>query len=583
MFNSLTKNALKVKKILTESQRRKTIYIVFLLIIAAILEMFSIGLVVPLIGILLNGNLEDLEFFNVSFSFLDSLSSEKLVIYGISFMVLIYVIKAAYLALITFYQSNYIYDIQKSISFRLLKKYVHAPYIFHIQNNPSQLINNVINEVNLFTIHVTVPLNIILSELFVVVTLLLLLFIYEPVGSLIVFIFLIITSISFYAYMRKNISNWGLMRQKYDEKRLKSLQEVLYGSKEIKILGREDWFENIFSENNNGTARVQSLQRSFLQLPRLVIEVLAIISLLLLISVMTFKKMSMDQMIMIIGLFTAISFRIAPSVNKVLVSFQEMRYASSIINKLKSELKDDSPFKLNNKNLKGSVTNKLLFNKSLNFDAITYTFPSSSKKIIDNVDLTLKNGEFYGIVGESGSGKTTFLNLILGLIQPVSGAINVDGVDIQSNIKGWFSNIGYVPQSVYLIDDSIQNNIAFGVASDEIDDKLMEEVIKMSGLESLIESNDDGIDFIVGDRGNKLSGGQVQRIGIARALYNRPSVLILDEATSSLDQNTENVFIDTIYNLKGRITIIFVSHKLSALQLCDRIFEIKNGNIIELR
>ncbi len=243
-----------------------------MLVVAAILEMFSIGLIVPLIRILVNGSLEDVVFFNISFNFLDKLSPGELVVYAVSFMVLIYVIKALYLATITFYQANYIYDIQKSNSFRLLHKYIHAPYVFHLQNNPSKLINNVINEVNLFTIHVTVPLNIILSEFFVVFTLLLLLFIYEPIGSLIVFIFLIATSFSFYAYMRENIANWGIMRQQFDERRLKSLQEVLYGSKEIKILGRWEWFENIFSENNTGSARVQSIQRSFLQLPRLVIS-----------------------------------------------------------------------------------------------------------------------------------------------------------------------------------------------------------------------------------------------------------------------------------------------------------------------
>lgn len=582
MIKALKSHIRKIRKIFTKEQRKKTVNIVFLLIIAALLEMFSIGLIVPLIGILISGSLKDSLFFDTSYSFIENFSSEELIVYGMSFMAIVYVIKAIYLVVITFYQSDYIYDIQQSISSRLVEMYIKASYTFHLQNNPSKLINTVINEVNLFSINVTVPLNIILSEFFVVIGLLFLLFFYEPLGALIVFTFLIITSISFYAFMRKKIASWGGERQVYDERRLKSIQEILYGSKEIRILGREEWFTGIFFKNNLGSARIQSIQRSFLQLPRLVIEVLAIISLLLLIFVMVLKGVNADQMIMIIGLFAAISFRIAPSVNKVLVSFQEMRYASSIVDKIYSELVARDKSKTLIKRPAKQNIEKIYFSKSLNFNGVKYRYPSSDKPTLNNLNLSINSGEFIGVIGESGSGKTTFLNLILGLIEPIKGTIEVDGLNVHSNVKGWQSNIGYVPQSVYLIDDSIRNNIAFGISPDKIDNNLLQEVIKMSRLESLVSKSDNGVDFVVGDRGNNLSGGQAQRVGIARALYHQPTVLVLDEATSSLDSSTEKLIIDTVKNLKGKLTIVLVTHKMSAISSCDRVFEITNESILEV-
>jgi ATP-binding cassette, subfamily B, bacterial PglK len=582
MIKALKSHIRKIRKIFTKEQRKKTVNIVFLLIIAALLEMFSIGLIVPLIGILISGSLKDSLFFDTSYSFIENFSSEELIVYGMSFMAIVYIIKAIYLVVIAFYQSDYIYDIQQSISSRLVEMYIKASYTFHLQNNPSKLINTVINEVNLFSINVTVPLNIILSEFFVVIGLLFLLFFYEPLGALIVFTFLIITSVSFYAFMRKKIASWGELRQVYDERRLKSIQEILYGSKEIRILGREEWFTGIFFKNNLGSARIQSIQRSFLQLPRLVIEVLAIISLLLLIFVMVLKGVNADQMIMIVGLFAAISFRIAPSVNKVLVSFQEMRYASSIVDKIYSELVARDESKTLIKRPAKQNIEKISFSKSLNFNGVKYRYPSSDKPTLNNLNLSINSGEFIGVIGESGSGKTTFLNLILGLIEPIKGTIEVDGLNVHSNVKGWQSNIGYVPQSVYLIDDSIRNNIAFGISPDKIDNNLLQEVIKMSRLESLVSKSDNGVDFVVGDRGNNLSGGQAQRVGIARALYHQPTVLVLDEATSSLDSSTEKLIIDTVKNLKGKLTIVLVTHKMSAISSCDRVFEITNESILEV-
>jgi len=297
---------------------------------------------------------------------------------------------------------------------------------------------------------------------------------------------------------------------------------------------------------------------------------------------MVLKGVNTDQMMMIVGLFAAISFRIAPSVNKVLVSFQEMRYASSIVDKIYSELVARDKSKTLIKRPAKQNIEKISFSKSLNFNGVGYRYSSSNKPTLNNLNLSINSGEFIGVIGESGSGKTTFLNLILGLIEPIKGTIKVDGLNVHSNVKGWQLNIGYVPQSVYLIDDSIRNNIAFGISPDKIDNNLLQEAIKMSRLESFVSKSDNGVDFVVGDRGNNLSGGQAQRVGIARALYHQPTILVLDEATSSLDGSTEKLIIDTIKNLKGKMTIVFVTHKMSAISSCDRVFEIKNESILEV-
>lgn len=537
--------------------------------------MFGIGLVIPLLGILVNGSQVNHELTDFLFSKLSNPNILEMSIYFLLFMVSVYVLKALYLIAISFYQSKFVYDVQKSLSNKLFIKYINAPYLFHIKKNPSLLINNTINETNLFSINVTVPLTIIFSEALVVLFLIILLFVYQPVGASIISIFIIGSSFIFYKYTRNQIKKWGKLRQNFDENKFKTLQSTFSGIREIKVLNKENWFTDIFLKNNDGTAKVMTFQRFLLLLPRLIIEVLGVLSLFLLVFILAKQGIQESEIIVTLGLFSAIAFRVAPSVNKVLISFQEMRYASSIIQRIYQELNSET---LNNfKNLE-NIDYSFNFNEIF-IENLFFKYPGQKDYIFENLNFHFNRGAYIGIVGKSGSGKTTFLNLILGLLNPDSGNIFLNKKSIDDSMRTWQNIIGYVPQSVYITEDTIMNNIALGERYDAINIEKVNQVIQQSELSEFISSQSNGLDTLIGEKGGNLSGGQIQRIGLARALYKNPQVLILDESTNSLDSQTESNLLKTFENLSKYLSIIFVTHKMNNLDKCSKIYSLKNKEL----
>ena len=264
-----------------------------------------------------------------------------------------------------------------------------------------------------------------------------------------------------------------------------------------------------------------------------------------------------------------------PSFNKIISSLQKIKFSSSVINLLDFEL---NKIKIvdDNKNKKEEI----IFKKNLEIQNLKFKYNNNKEYILKNINIRINYGETLGILGASGAGKSTLINLITGLYQPSDGFINIDGINIQKNVNSWQSNIGYVPQNIYLSNDSIKNNIAYGVNQNEINEVFINYALEVSNLKNFVQNLSRGIETSVGELGDKISGGQKQRIGIARALYFQPELLILDEATNALDQETEKKVIEELRVLKGSITIIFVTHRLSTLTFCDKIAVIKNGNLI---
>ena len=311
------------------------------------------------------------------------------------------------------------------------------------------------------------------------------------------------------------------------------------------------------------------------QLPRIFLELVALVGLSLLLFIMLMRNFNINSIIPIVGVFAAAAFRIMPSVNRIIGQFQILRYGMPIINKI---YKDITLINLDDKNL-NEDGNKILFNEKIQLNNIEYSYETRPKVVLSEVKFDIPIFSHVGIIGESGSGKTTLVNLILGLLKPQKGEIKVDGINIRSNLRSWQNQIGYVPQNIYLTDDTLKNNIALGLKNEDIDSSSINDSIKLAGLESLVASLPNGLETMVGERGVQISGGQLQRVGIARALYNKPKVLILDEATSSLDLDTEKKVMKEIENLKGSITLIIISHRLSAISICDKVIKIDKGKI----
>ena len=311
------------------------------------------------------------------------------------------------------------------------------------------------------------------------------------------------------------------------------------------------------------------------QIPRIFLELVALVGLSLLLFTMLMQDLKINNIIPVIGVFAAAAFRIMPSVNRIIGQFQIIRYGMPIINKINKEITQIN-FEENYLNISDE---KILFKDKIQLENVEYSYETRSQIVLSNITFEVPLYSQIGIVGESGSGKSTLVNLMLGLLKPNKGEVKVDGKNIQSNLKSWQHQIGYVPQNIYLMDDTLKNNIALGEETEDIDDKLIKDAVKLSGLQNFISNLPNGLDTIVGERGAQISGGQLQRVGIARALYNKPKVLILDEATSSLDLDTEKNLMKEIEKLKGTITLIIISHRLSTISNCDKILKIKGGKI----
>ena len=350
----------------------------------------------------------------------------------------------------------------------------------------------------------------------------------------------------------------------------------LSGIKDIKILNREKNFLNIFKVHNSRFSIADRWYSTLQLLPKLLLEILAVIMLSLLILVITMNN-STTSLIPVLAAFAAAAFRIMPSMNRILTSLQALKFSLPSVEIIYSELKNQSGIK--SKKKINNISDKLNFKNKITIENLSFKYEGSIKNNLDNINFDISKREFVGFVGPSGSGKSTLVNLILGLLEPSNGNILVDGKSISENKVGWQNIIGYVPQDIYLIDDTIKKNIAFGIEEKDIDLMMMDKCLQAAQLSSFVEALPEKLHTIVGERGVRISGGQLQRIGIARALYNNPKILVLDEATSSLDVDTENKVMEGINKLKGLITILIISHRLSTVEKCDKIFSLSDGRL----
>ena len=511
---------------------------------------------------------------NFVFSFLGNPTHEQLIIGGMITLVGVYLIKVLFLSFLAWKQAGFCYGLQADLSGHLYSGYMDSSFTFHLQRNSSQLIHNIIVEINNITNAIQQAL-LLMSEVLVLIGIMVLLLFVNPLGTTTVMGVLAVVGWMFYAMTKTWTLRWGAARQFHEGRRLLHSQQGLGGVKDIKLLGREDEFVSQFKTHTREAASVAQRQHAVQQLPRLWLELIAVVGLTILITTIIIKENSIETLLPTVGLFAAAAFRLLPSVNRILGAIQSIRYVSPVIDTISSE------FKLVSSNINNSVNTPLQFNKSINIDNVSYRYPEAVCDSLNSVNITIPHGASVGFFGGSGSGKSTLIDIILGLITPEDGVLKVDGVDIDSNLRGWQDQIGYVPQSIFLTDDTLRRNVALGIAEDKIDDKLVSKAIYLAQLEFFVNELPDKLETIVGERGDRLSGGQLQRIGIARALYHDPSVLVLDESTSALDGETENAVMRVIRSLQGKKTIIIVAHRLSTLEHCDFLFCLEKGTLVD--
>jgi ABC-type multidrug transport system fused ATPase/permease subunit len=495
-------------------------------------------------------------------------SKYNLIFILVTMLAFTYTFKVLFLTYFSYAETKLLADLRVSLSDKLYCIYLNKPYSFHLNNNSSKLIRN-IDEISL-VVYVIKSLILLINETVVLLGISTFVILYEPKGSLMVILFLGLFGYLFFKKVQIKVKKWGKTRQIHAGVSLKYLREGFGSIKDIKILQRTNELVKAFTTNNK-ILNVCELKQNFIDsLPKLWLEWLVVIGFILLILLMMSLGKELLYIVPLLGLFAAAAFRIMPSLTRIMNAVQGILYNRPAVDSIYKEFNQKS-FQ---NNINKISSKKIFLTKEIDLKNINFKYSDSGPFILKNINLNIKNGTTIGLIGESGIGKTTLINIILGLMRPTSGSVCIDGVDIFENIKNWQSQIGYVPQNIYLSDDSIKKNIAFALPDEKIDNIAVNKAVTNAKLDSLVNNLSNGLDTKIGEFGDRISGGQRQRIAIARALYTNPKVFILDECTNSLDSKTEKQIIDEVNSLKGKKTIIMIAHRLSTLENCDSIYKV---------
>jgi ABC-type multidrug transport system fused ATPase/permease subunit len=568
----------KLLDLLTPVQRRSAFFLIALMIGGMALETLGIGLVVPALTLLTRPELASGmpgigEFVRFASG---GASSTHLTIVGLLLVAVVYTLKCAYLAWLASRQMRFVYGVQANLSQRLLVGYLNKPYTFHLQHNSAELIRNVVNITNELTLTGLVSLLILIAEALVLAGIGSLLLYVEPSGTLIATFLLAGLGWALNHATRSRIRRAGEARNAHEVMRIKHLQQAIGGAKELKLLGREEGAAARYAPHNISSARIGQYHATWQALPKLWLELLAVLGLVVLVLSLTLQGKATATFIPTLGLFAAAAFRLIPSLNRILGSIQFIRFSTPVIDALHQELRDadsDPP---------STPAEFPLLRREIRLENVAVRYPLAEARVISGIDLRIARGTTVGFIGESGAGKSTLIDALLGLLPLEHGRILSDDTDIADNLRGWQQQIGYVPQSIYLIDDSLRRNIAFGLPDERIDEAAIRRAMDAAQLAQFVGQLPEGLDTVVGERGVRLSGGQRQRIGIARALYHNPSILVLDEATSSLDSETEHGVMQAINALHGTKTILIVTHRLGTLEYCDQVVRLERGTAFEV-
>ncbi|MDA9272979.1 ABC transporter ATP-binding protein/permease [Flavobacteriaceae bacterium] len=561
-----------ISQFLTKKQRIGLFTLSSMIFVGMILEIFGLGILVPIISIMQNPELiENYQYLNIFNNKTDYKSLIQIFLGAIFFL---NISRAFYMLFLTYLQSKYITKVTANISNMLFANYLDQSYSFFLHTNTSRLIKNIQVEVNGFNAYLTSYVS-LLTEGLMMTAVLITVFVVQPIGALVFFIFVGSVSYLILKLSKGRLTYWAKIRESFDNQLSKLLLEGLGGIKDFKIFNKEDFFKNKFSNLNIKKSNIAAKHLTLSQTPRFLLEVTLIVGILIYITYMYFSKIDSSSVFASLGLFVAASFRLIPSVNKLIVALQSISYHKISIDILTKE------FNLKQK-INRTKEQPIIFTNRIEIKDLSFKYEAQNELQLDSLNFQISKGQKIGIIGESGSGKSTFIDLFMGLLDPNFGDILVDGNSIYKADKNWKAKIGYVPQSIYLLDDSIANNVALVDNDQEIDIRHLEKVLKDVGLYEFIKSLPEGVFTNVGEKGANLSGGQLQRVGLARAFYRKPEILILDESTSALDPITEKVILDSIYKMDNKLTVIFISHKQSNLDKCDVVFKIENNKIFKI-
>lgn len=549
-------------------------------VISGILEIFGILLLYQLLYAMIAGPASPESGWVAKFLAICGVETKAAYIAVLgSFITVTFVLKNVYLMFYYWYQHHVLKAWQTDISFRLMERYIHAPYVFLIGYSSATLIRNINHTVSLaLNGFVLSSFNVVANVIVCALLIGLLAFRY-PVGTLMVALVLFVSTTLQSVILRRASRKLGASRDALLAKHMSNVYSGIHALKETKVIGREKYFLSAFREVNGEVIANDSKINLLARLPIHITEITIIVGIVLIsMAVLLQNAGDSASSVSSLGVLAAIAFRITPLVNRTISALQAMNKNLSAMDTMLDELDKVRDVVVSPFDREQIVP--LRFEKSIECRSVAFAYPDSKQVVLDDVSFVIRKGEMVGICGESGAGKSTLVDLIIGLLEPSKGQLLVDGVPvIRENVKQWQKNIGYVPQSVHLHNDSILRNVAFGVEQDKIDLARVKEALKVAQLDELVAALDGGTDYVIGENGRKLSGGQKQRLGIARALYLDANLLVFDEATGALDVPTESLLTEAVNRLRGKKTILVVAHRLSTIFDADKILFLREGKL----
>lgn len=575
-----------LKRVLNRAQKIRILVIAVMMVIGAALETLSVSLILPLITLLMDQSAMQentvvkyvCELFNI-----ESLNTLFLLV--IIFMIVVYIAKNCFLYLMYYVQYRFTYNNQFSTSKLMMQNYLNRPYEYYLNASTSVVMRIVSSDVsNVFSLLMTILQ--FFTEATICVFLITTLMLIEPIMTLAITV-LIVALVLIITYLVKPILRKAGQDQQVNSAYMnKWLLQAISGMKELKVTNKEHYFLGKYTFY--GEKSIDSMKKNSLmsQLPRLTIETIFIAGMLGILAIMLLAGRELNSMLPQLSAFAMAALRLMPSANRMNANLNTIAYMQpsleKVIDSIEESMNADQDVRIRKRN-KAESEKVIPLKHSIRMENITYSYPNTDVKIFDNATMEIPVGKSVAVIGTSGAGKTTIVDILLGLLPPQEGRILADGVDVETNYQGWLKQIGYIPQMIYMLDDTIMANVAFGWNEEEINEEDVWKALREAQLEDFVKQLPEGIHTEIGERGVRLSGGQRQRIGIARALYTDPELLIFDEATSALDNETESAIMDSIQKLQGKKTMVIIAHRLGTIKDCNIIYKVLEGSIVQTK
>ncbi len=564
-------------KVFNRKQKRRLVYVAIMMLVNSAVSLLSVSVLLPFIqAVMKPEELLEKEYVRYFYDMLGFTDTDQMIVALAVIIMCVYVAKNSFIIYMNNLLYRFAYYGKQEMQERMMKYYINQEYTFFLNHNSAELMRDINTDPEMFYASVQNLLQ-LASEACVSGILLIYLLVTDPIITLGVAIAMAAMVFLFMKKLRRILSGFGNDRRKYSAKILQCMQQTFGGIKEIKIANRESYFENDFI-TQNGKYTYVIKQNAFLSsIPKPVMEALCIVGLMIAIIVrIGITDTDPSQFVGTLAVFAAAAFALLPSANKMSEYLASIIHNGVVVHKIGEQYVAIRDMEL--KDTGAENYKAVALEKEIAVEHMTFSYPDTEAPVLSDVNVTIPKNSSVAFIGPSGAGKTTMVDLILGVLKPQEGRIAVDGMNIAESYRGWHDKIGYIPQTIYMLDDTIRNNIAFGQA-DKIDDERIWDALRQAQLDDFVRSLDEGLDTMIGEAGVRLSGGQRQRIGIARALYRRPEVLVLDEATSALDTETETAVMEAIDSLQGKMTMLIIAHRLSTIKNCDVVYQVENGTV----